>query len=334
MEANDFHKITDLFNRKIFQRIDHKILVYLVFVAISTVFWFLNELSNNYTTTINYPVRFTNLPKNKILVSDLPKNLTLNVNGYGYTLLRYKLSPASFPVVINMEQYSKTISNPNVKSYRLQTRQIKETIDKQMANDIDVLDIMPDTVVFQFANIISRKIPIKPRVKLNFEEECMLNGDITFSPDSVTVNGPNNIIDTLSAVYTHYQEFNNLSKPLHRNITLSEIENIEMDRKKAVMFLPVAKFTQANFEVPIQAINTPDTLDLKTFPRLAKVTCLVALNDFDKIQAKDFVINVNYLDIENLLGNRLTLNLAIAPSNAKLIQYSPESVEFILDKKP
>lgn len=333
LESNLIFKAKELINNKIFRRIDRKILVYLVFVGISTVFWFLNELSNDYNSTINYPVRFTNLPKNKILVSDLPKNLNLSVNAYGYTLLRYKLSPASFPVIINMEKYGGNIANPSVNKFRLQTRYTREAINKQLNNDVEVLDILPDTILFQFANIISKKVPIKPLVKLEFDEQCMLNGTISFTPDSIVVKGPNNILDTLSAVYTRFSNFDKLNKPLQRNVALKEINKLTFNKKRVVMQIPVSKFTQADFDVPIQPKNVPDSLDLKSFPRIAKVTCLVSLEEYDKIQTKDFLLEIDFYDIEKLLGNKLTVTLGISPTNAKNVAFFPESVEFILDKK-
>ena len=308
-------------------------MVYLVFVGIATVFWFLNELSNTYNTTINYPIRFTHIPKNKSLVNDLPKNLQLSVNADGYTILRYKLSPAAFPVIINLEKHSNNINNPEVKKFRLQTRYLRETINKQMPNDIEIVDIFPDTVLFQFANIINKKIPVKPYVKLEFREECMLDGDITFKPDSIIARGPNTILDTLQAVYTKYHKFTKLNKPTTQNITLKEINKVEYNNKKVQIYLPASKFTQLNFDIEINAINVPDSLILKTFPRMVKVSCMVSLNDYDKIKTENFLIEVNYLDIENLLGGKLSLNLKLAPKQVRSITYHPESIEFIIDKK-
>ena len=76
--------------------------MYLMFVAISTVFWLLNELNYGYTTTIEYPVRFANLPNNKSLVNDLPSHFNLTIKANGYTLMKYKLTPAPFPVVVDI----------------------------------------------------------------------------------------------------------------------------------------------------------------------------------------------------------------------------------------
>ena len=86
MKTNPFYKIKESIDNKIFKRIDRKILVYLVFVGVSTIFWFLNELNNNFNTTVDYPIRFTHLPKNKILTNELPRNLQLNRKAAGLNL--------------------------------------------------------------------------------------------------------------------------------------------------------------------------------------------------------------------------------------------------------
>ena len=67
---------------------------------------------------------------------------------------------------------------------------------------------------------------------------------------------------------------------------------------------------------------------------MIKVTCLIALDDYDKVNAKDFMVEVDYTDVEKLLGNKLSLKLEVTPNNVKSVTFYPQSVEFLLDKKP
>ncbi len=209
-----------------------------------------------------------------------------------------------------------------------------ETINNQLQNDIEVIEILPATILFQFAKMINKRVAVKPNVTLTFDEQCMLNGEISFKPDSITIKGPNTLLDTLEAIYTEHKTFNKLSELLEKSISLEKSPKLRFSKKKVIIQIPVSKFTQASFQIPIQSKNVPDTLELKTFPRMAKVTCLIALADYDKINARDFMLEIDYADIEKLLGNKLSLKLGIAPKNAKSVTFSPQSVEFLLDKKP
>ncbi len=333
MNKFSYQNIKELINKRFLSKIDRKILIYLIFVAFSTVFWFLNKLGNEFNSTINYPVRYANLPSNKALVSELPQKLKLQVIAPGYSLLKYKLSPVPFPVVINLNDYAKQISGENVEKFTIHTRQIKSDINQQLGKDINLLDVLPDTITFHFDNVINKKIALAPNVTLKFAPQCMLDGEISFIPDSVVVSGPEFILDTLKCIYTKKQKFKGLNKPIERNVSLREIDNLSFANKKVNMKLPVSKFTEANILIPIIPINVPDSLLLITFPHKAKVSYLVSLANYDKINELNFRLEVDYLEIKKLLGQKLSVNLKHNTDNVSSVSFTPTIVEYIIENK-
>lgn len=328
------HKIRQFIKLRIFYRIDRKILIYLIFVVVSTVFWFLNKLNNEYNTIIEYPIRYTQLPKNKILVNELPQKLKLNVSAYGYDLIFYKISPAPFPIVLNLESFDANLESPKVSNFKLLTRYAREEISNQLPNNINVLDILPDTLVFQFDNMVDKKVPVKANLTLSFAPQCMQNGPVIFKPDSLLVSGPTSLIDTIQAVYTKPQSFTKLDKTFQRTLYLEEITNLKTEKKKVQATIPIAKFTEASFDVPIVPVNVPDTLELITFPRNVRISGLISLADYEMIKAEDFRVQADYNEIETLIGQKMPVQVIVAPSNVRNVTFFPPSVEFILEKKP
>lgn len=331
MTKFSYQNIKELFQKKIFPRIDKKIIIYLIFVAFSTIFWFLNKLSNEFNSTINYPVKYTNLPSNKALVTELPPKLKLQVTAPGYSLLKYKLSPVPFPVVINLNDYASQISRENVEKFTIHTRLIKSDINRQLGKDINILDVLPDTINFHFNNVINKKVALAANVTLNFAPQCMLDGDISFKPDSIVVSGPEYILDTLQKVYTKKQKFKGLNRPIERNVSLIEIDNLSFAKKKVNMLLPVSKFTEADILVPIIPVNVPDSLHLITFPQKAKISYLVSLANYDKINELDFRLEVDFFEIKKLLGQKLSVNLKYQTDNVSSVSFTPTIVEYIIE---
>lgn len=333
MSKFNLHKIRQFIKLRIFYRIDRKILIYLIFVAVSTVFWFLNKLNNEYTTVIEYPIRYTQLPKNKILVSELPQKLKLNVSAYGYDLIFYKISPAPFPIVLNMESFDANLESPKTSSFKLLTRYAREEISNQLPKNINVLDILPDTLIFQFDNLLDKKVPVKANLNLGFAPQSMQDGPVVFNPDSILVSGPARLIDTLQAIYTKAQTIKKLDKTIQRTLYLEEIANLRTEKKKVQATIPIAKFTEASFDVAIVPVNVPDTLELITFPRSVRISGLVSLKDYDKIKAGDFRVQADYNEIVTLIGQKMPVQVIVAPSNVRNVTFFPPSVEFILEKK-
>lgn len=319
---------------RVFKKIDKKILIYLVFVGISTTFWFLNKLGNEFNTTIHYPIKYTGIPENKILLPDSPTKLELQVSALGYNLIRYKFRLTPFPININLSDYSKQQEIPeSVREIIIHTRFIKSEISEQLGKDINILDILPDTLRCKFANIISKKIPIAANADLQFDAQCMLNGEIKFSPDSVMVSGSEQIIDTLKYIYTKKLKFKKLNKNIERNVSLAKIKNLSITKKRVIIKIPVSKFTETTLQIPIQATKVPDSLVLITFPQKAEVKYMVSLNDCDKISKQDFVLEVDYLDIKKLLGNKLTVKLSYKSDKVKNVSFTPQFVEYIIENK-
>ena len=96
--------------------------------------------------------------------------------------------------------------------------------------------------------------------------------------------------------------------------------------------MPVDKFTEAAFSVPIEVINVPDSLNLKTFPGQVEITYQVGLSDYENINQHMFRVEVDYLSIENNIGSKIQVNLVKFPEFVKAIQYYPKNVEYILEK--
>ncbi len=320
------------FSYKFYSKANQKILTYLVFVAIASIFWFLNKLGSEFTTTIDFPVAYVNLPENKVIVNELPQSLHLSVSSFGFDILRYKLSPEPYPLVIDVASFSKNIKSQRVRDFKLPTRYLKESINKQLASEFNVMEIMPDTLIFHFSQTIDKKIPIKPNFKLTFANQCLLDGEVQFIPKTVTVTGPGSILDTMTYIYTQAMEFNNLDKALEQSVELEVDSKLKLNNKNVVAIIPVSKFTEVSFDVPVTAINVPDSLRLITFPGIIRLSCLVSFNQFNMMQPGDFLVQVDYQEITNQIGAKLPLELGLAPTGARNIVFAPQSVEYILER--
>ena len=63
--------------------IDRDFLVFVFFLLLSFSFWYLNGLSKELSANINYPVRYINPPKNRVLLGSLPPKLALSIKEIG-----------------------------------------------------------------------------------------------------------------------------------------------------------------------------------------------------------------------------------------------------------
>lgn len=314
-------------------RLDKKFVVFLFFLLLSTIFWFLNQLGKNSSTLISYPVKYTNLPKDKVLVRDLPSRLDLLVEAPGYTLLKYKLSNRLIPLVMDLNAYPfRIMENSEAQKFFILTSMTRERISRQLRSDIQILDISPDSLIFEFGNIVNRIVPVEPDMSIELSKQFMLKGEITVDPDSIMVSGPDRIVDTLKRVYTKHQELNEVNLTLTKSFAIESIRNVSFSHKKVMVTIPVEQFTEAIFKVPIETVAVPDTLVLKTFPGTVTLSCMVGLSDYERLSPHSFKAVVDYTGIENNLSNKLKVSIDRFPEYVKSIRFHPINVDFIIER--
>ena len=314
-------------------KLNQKILTFLFFLLLSVIFWLLNALDQDYTTVITYPVHYSNFPKNKVLIGDVPNRLSLNVSAHGYTLLRFKLNSRKIPIIFDVRSSSLyKVPGESSTTYYVLTRLARDRIATQLGSNIQVHDILPDTLYFQFAEVVTKMVAVEPSVKISLSKQFMIKGGITAEPDSIKISGPNIVIDTINKVFTKLTEVNDVNSTVKRTVSLEDINKVSFARKRVTIVIPVEKFTEGNMKIPVHVINQPDSIDLKLFPSTVKVSYIVPLSDFTKVKPSQFNFTIDYNDIRASSENKPRINLEKYPDFISSVQFSPKTLDYIIEK--
>ncbi len=308
-----------------------KAIVFLMCLALSSFLWLLSSLEKRYTSRIIVPVNYIDFPKDKLLSSTLPQKFDLVVDAYGYTLISYKLRLAFSPILLNVSDLvENALEKGNRYRYIVFSVNHKEEIEKQISSEIRILSIKPDSLVFNFSKIISRKIKVKPCLKLNFENQYSLEREPTTFPDSVLVSGPKNIIDTLKFVPTETQKYSKLSRSVEKMVSLQSLQGLEQAVSKVYLSIPIEQNTEVTFDVPIRIVNKPAEIVMKTFPGNVKVSCRIGLSKYKNLDYSAFHAFINF-DKVSVKDPRIPVSFE-GPSNIVLsVNYTPREVEYILE---
>ncbi|MEJ5263908.1 MAG: hypothetical protein WHT29_01190 [Bacteroidales bacterium] len=314
-------------------KLRQKILNFLFFLLLSILFWLLRVLDNDYTTQLTVPVEYIPYRSDVEMVGDIPKTLSLNVTGQGYTLVKKIFSASRHPVVLQVLALNLRPVVDKENQYYALTHYLKENIQRQLGQDLRLNYILPDTLWYTFSPVERKKVKVVPAINIKYVRQYMLEGDYIVQPDSVVVMGPHVILDTLSALYTEESSYIGVFRSFTRVLKIKPIPSISFDPKEVSVTVPVEKFTQAKISVPITPINVPDSLQLLLFPATVTVDYLVSLKNFNNVKSSQFLITANYNDCL-LSVNRVNIRVERYPYMLKLINYSPKSVEFLIEKKP
>lgn len=308
------------------------LLVFLLFVVLATALWFLNALRKEYTTTVSYPIRYSQFPDDFILLGKPMNSLELKIKSHGYTVLPYHMGKILDPEELNVSSFKRIKSGDTYGAF-LSTRDLLKSFSDKLINGVELLQIYPDTLFVYFEKKERKKVPVRFNSKLSFEPQFYQFGEISIQPDSIEVSGPESVIDSLDFVYTELKTFEGLNDSLVRNVSVEGLENVEMKPSRVVVSIPVEPFTQKNITISINDMNVPDSLKLKTFPSEVSVSFTVAVSQFNKISSDDFATIVDYdTKSTSSLPDRLKVKLLNVPDGIKDVNYTPLFVECLFEK--
>ena len=301
------------------------------FMLLSTAFWFLTTLNKTYEGEISYPVKFTNFDENKNVLNNLPKKVKLRIKSDGFTLLRYKWAFTLMPHIIDVKKYF--IKQYQVKNtYFLLTSKIKSDFRRTLGSELTIIDIMPDSIIMQYTQTVSKRVKVIPNIKYKLSKQFMLRDDIVVYPDSITITGPEQIIDTIEFVKTKPLQLGVIEKTISRNIGLEPIDEINTSEKRVDFKVEVEKFTEAKLSLSISIKNLPDTATVMIMPSKINISYLVSLSEYENIKPEMFKAVVDYNTISTTSSDRIKVKLIKYPSHLKRISFSPHYAKYIIYK--
>lgn len=309
-------------------------LVFMAFFILSLVFWLLKSLSKTYETDIDFQVRFSNKPRGVIFERELPSSIQLDVTDAGFQLLQNTLTPNIKTLYVNLanilQRGDRKLSEGH---YFILTRDYRSQIERALASTTKLNLIQPDTLHIVFSKQIQKKVPVRLLANVSPGRQRILSGKISFQPDSVTIFGAGSIVDTIRAVYTNYQDFKNLQDTLRRNIGLKEIEGVDLASKRVNIEIPVEMFTEKVLDIPVTSINLPDSLRLRSFPGIVKVSFFVGVSKFSKVGEDDFRVFVDFKTLKEKVSGNVPLSYDTEQKWISNIKVSPEKIDYLLELK-
>ena len=168
--------------------------------------------------------------------------------------------------------------------------------------------------------------------KIDLDRQYYIS-NVIYSPDSVMVYAPQEILDTITTAYTESVLLENMSDTTHRRVSLAKVKGARFipDFNDVTLMLDV--YAEKSVEVPVRGVNFPPDKVLRTFPSKVQVTFQVGLSHFKAITAEDFFIGVTYEELLNNKGEKCPVKLKSVPRYVNHVRLNPQEVDYLIEQQ-
>jgi YbbR domain-containing protein len=215
-------------------------------------------------------------------------------------------------------------------SFTFPSRKFLGELSYQLSNELEILNMIPDTLYFRFGKLGQKRLKVKPLLNVNLKKQFQISGDIKASPDSVMVRGPQSVLDTLHFVTTELLKFSSVDQTIQTEASIKKIKETFFEPRLVEISVPVEEYTEAQLSVPVNIENQPSGRNIKLFPSKVKVAFQVSLSQFQKIHPEDFKLSVSFSDIKD--GKpRLKITSESTPEYLYNLKITPEEIEYLIE---
>ena len=294
------------------------------FVAVAALLWLVIKLSANYVVTEPLTLNMKDAPSDLIITNETQKiNVTLSTSGF--ELLNYYFKPSSRRKVdISLEEVP--LHKNSEGTYSFSSSFAKEKVAKFLTIEPNEVSFDDNRIILNMEQLDSIRVKVTPNLQLSYEKQYNRHGKIQVNPDSVTIYGPKNKLKSIYNIYTQSVEMKNINSNIDIDVPLQLEEMINTNTENINIKVFVEKYTEA---IATVKVNNTSQKKLRLFPDKVKVKYIVSLTDYNIINDKSFVINIDPADIlpEN---NFLPVYLVDYPNNTKITSIEPKEVEYII----
>lgn len=294
-----------------------KIIAFSIAFFISVCLWFIVNLNRDFNVSIQVPIQIADIPEDEIVSSDIPESASVNVSGEGWNIISVYNNPP------------RVLLTPQNQQVNL-TEQMRNQISA--FSDLNIIQVQPSQITIQTEKKATKRVPIVSNVQLNIREQFGLLHDPEITPDSVTVSGTANALESVSVWRTEQIEIDDVNTDIQRNIALEEPDSgLSLELQTVNFQAQIAEFTEEEVRVPIRTRNLPAGRAVTYNPSSIMVRFDVPLDQYSEIQdTRPFRAYVDYSAIEEDDSGRIEPEIEVVNTNfnIRLRSFQPPRVSY------
>ena len=311
-----------------FHRLDWKeTLIFLFFIFLALGFWLLQNLQQEYEIELFIPVKYRNMPQEMLWTEDYPQEIIAKVRDKGNVLVNYTWLRSFQPVEVNLADIRK---EGNVLVSR---RTIEASIAKQLLVSTSLLNIEPQTLAIEYAELQHKDVPVEIDLAVSLEPGYQISESMTVVPESVRLYGNNHVLDSIKSIKTMPSEFKKANQTKEFQLRLQKIAGIQIEPEVVTVTVPVEEFTEKKIMLTVLCNNLPENYVLRMFPSTVEVVCNIPISRFRELTGSDLEIQIPFREFEAKQNEgNIPLYLTKQPLWVTRPVIIPDAVEFIIEQ--
>ncbi|MFO7745597.1 MAG: hypothetical protein R6V36_09455 [Psychroflexus sp.] len=292
------------------------------FIGFTLLIWIFVQMSKVYDHEVKLLFQLEEIPQH-IVIENETQSILVQVKQTGFKILSINLFNSTLKLDFNELDSVQG-------GYIFHLEKNKSRIARPLNVSTSELEILQDSLYFNFFRLATKKLKIKPNFKVSFSRGYDSIKNFSFEPSYIEISGNDSILKDLEYISTERKNLKEVSDTLFGTVDIQKIDSISINYSVETInyTLPVAKFTEGSFEIPIEVINTKVNEELVIFPKSVNVNFKTSLSNYEKIDESGFRVVAKYVPDEDFM----ILELVKQPKLVKNVSLENYKVDYLIKR--
>ncbi|PQB04027.1 CdaR family protein [Aureitalea marina] len=301
--------------------------IFFLFLLLSFVFWMMARSSRENSSRMELALAYENVPENSTVSAVAPQFLVAEIRTTGFQSLFYKLK--SPELKINVGVYAA----PEDTLVVIGKEELRQMIGRQLGQDGELRYLAGEDLTIPLERIIRKRLPIVADIQLAFEKGFRPIGQPNVQPDSVTLTGPQKLMESIQEVRTQPIEGENINSNVQRNSQFVLPAGLQSDysSQEVTVELNVSEFIEKQIQISPQIINLPPETEIRLIPETVKVTFDISVDQFNAVGPDDFVVICDFNE-RNDQENFMIPRIDQYPEMVQRVELADKKIDYLIFK--
>ena len=302
--------------------------------VIAFVFWFFIKSEDTYTVNLDIPLVARNLQEQKTYKEEVPESIFVTLKGTGRSFIWLRIFNNfygdDFKAVIDLSSITDEY-NFELDSYY---KENPEKIVLPSSLDLRFVEVLnPRNVQIKLQRYMVKKVPIESQILVFTEPGYIALGE-QFSPDSISIGGPEEAVNQIDFVFTEKDTLIDLVASVNGNWSiLNPNKLVSFDPKKVDALIDVQPISETIITgIPVELINKPNDVNVFVNPATVSLTIVGGLNQITNILPEDIDVIIDF-DLWNSEKQFYSPTIKLPDYLIEWKDLSPNNLEILVIKE-
>lgn len=301
-------------------------LTFLVFLAISAVFWVLMALNDEVQHDYRLKLKLAGFPDNMTIISGANPTVSVSVKDKGSALMKFTWNTQP-ELTVNYDEFSKAGDH----NLLMTQAQLNSAVRNIFGSSATIIAVRPDSLSLHYTT--NPGVPVKVRIDADVRPapSAVAFGRVTLSTDTVMLYSNSKERSRIKTLTTQPIILTGLTDTAHVSAALIVPPGMRAVPSQIKVTIPVEPLVTKTRKVEISQRNVPAGKRLVTFPSMAEVDYLLpkSLYNSDSSPVKVVVDFSAYRPGEK----KLPVTVLPLPNYYRFVSVRPSEVEFVIEEK-